>query len=140
MEFNLKQKKNIVDFARNFSSIAKKGGWISNYDTETDSMAVRVPRLSPSAKKKYINDEFAFYLNHDNKVEGVFIEYFMTNFVAHLEDVKNLKRELAKEIKKKGETSSVVTLRTSETKRIVPELESVLIDSFIPDKSERQPV
>lgn len=139
MELNLKQKKNIVDFARNFSSIAKKEGWISNYDTETDSIAVRMPRLSASAKKKYVNDEFAFYLNRDNKVEGVFIEYFMTNFVTHLDDVKNLKKELTKEIKKKGETSSVVTFKTSETKKIVPELESVLIDSFISSKREKQP-
>jgi hypothetical protein len=51
MELNLKQKKNIVDFARNFSSIAKKEGWISNYDTETDSIAVRMPHLSSSAKR-----------------------------------------------------------------------------------------
>jgi hypothetical protein len=139
MELNLKQKKNIVDFARNFSSIAKKEGWISNYDTETDTIAVRVPRLSSSAQKKYVNDEFAFYLNHDNKVEGVFIEYFMTNFVTHLDDVKDLKKELTKEIKRKGEDSSVVTFKTSETKKIVPELESVLINSFITSKREKLP-
>jgi hypothetical protein len=139
MELNLKQKKNIVDFARNFSSIAKKEGWISNYDTETDTIAVRVPRLSSSAQKKYVNDEFAFYLNRDNKVEGVFIEYFMTNFVTHLDDVKDLKKELTKEIKRKGEDSSVVTFKTSETKKIVPELESVLINSFITSKREKLP-
>lgn len=139
MELNLKQKKNIVDFARNFSLIAKKEGWISNYDTETDTIAIRAPRLSSSVKKKYVNDEFAFYLNRDNKVEGVFIEYFMTNFVTHLQDVKDLKKGLVKEIKKKREVSSVVTFKTSETKKIVPELESVLIDSFISNKKERQP-
>lgn len=139
MELNLKQKKNIVDFARNFSSIAKKEGWISNYDTETDTIAVRAPRLSASAEKKYVNDEFAFYLNRNNKVEGVFIEYFMANFVAHLQDVKELKKELAREIKVRKESSPVVTFKNSETKKIVPELESVLIESFISTKKERQP-
>lgn len=98
-----------------------------------------MPHLSSSAKKKYVNDEFAFYLNRDNKIEGVFIEYFMTNFVTHMADVKNLKKDLTKEIKKKGETSSVVTFKTSETKKIVLELESVLINSFISNKRERQP-
>lgn len=97
-------------------------------------MAVRVPQLSRSAEKKYVNDEFAFYLNRDDKVEGVFIEYFMTNFVPHLEDVRQLKKELMKEIKKKKEESAVIRLKTSETKRIVPELESVLINSLLPNK------
>jgi len=120
----------------NFSEVAKKEHWISHYDTDTDSISVRTPRLSYDSEKRYLNDEFAFYLNKENKVEGIFIEYFMNNFISHHADIKELKKEIEKEIKAKGgDESAVVQLESKETKKMIPELESALIDSLLPASS-----
>ena len=133
MELTLEQKKNIMDFAPNFSEIAKKEQWISNYDTETDAIVIRTPRLAHDVEKKYINDEFAFYLNKNNEVKGIFIEYFMTNFISHHKDVKDIKKEIEKEIKaEKQEESGLLRLEPKETKKIISELENVLIVSLWP--------
>ncbi len=131
MELTIEQKKKVLDFSSNFSEIAQREGWVSNYDTETDGMSVRLPKLSLDAEKKYINDEFAFYFNERDEIEGVFIEYFMTNFVAHHKDIENVKKELQKEIENNKQESAIVQLEAAETKKMIPELESVLINSFV---------
>ena len=84
------KKKKIVDFLSQFSDIAKKENWISHYDAESDSLAIRTPKLSEDARKEYINDEFAFYLTPKSDVQGIFIEYFVSNFVSHHKDFKGV--------------------------------------------------
>jgi hypothetical protein len=137
MALDIQQKTKILDFAVKFSAVAKKQGWVSHYDTDTDSMAIRSPELSSGAQKKYLNDEFAFYLNHKNEVQGVFIEYFMSNFVVHHEDMKGVKKEITKEIKermedKESKESAVIQLELKETTKMIPELQNLLIDSLVP--------
>ena len=81
-------KKKILGFIANFSEIAKKSGWISHYDADSDSLGIRAPKLSHDVRKRYLNDdEFAFYLNGKGDVQGIFIEYFLSNFVAHRKDL-----------------------------------------------------
>jgi hypothetical protein len=126
-------KKKILDFIANFSDIAKKNRWISHYDADDDSMVIRVPRLSMDARKHYINnDEFAFYLNSKGEVEGVFIEYFLSNFVAHHKDFKEVGKELKEQKAKDDEV--VVTLNKTEMKKFVPELQEAIIESIMPTR------
>lgn len=125
------EKKKILNFASNFTNIAQKEHWISHYDSDNDSLAIRTPKLSTDARKKYINDEFAFYVNRRNDVEGVFIEYFVTNFISHHKDFK----DIVKELKSKGKEESVVELNKAEVKKIVPNLEAVLLDSIFPNNN-----
>ncbi len=136
MALDIKQKTKILDFATKFSVTANKQGWISHYDTDTDSMAIRSPELSSGVQKKYLNDEFAVYLNHNNEIQGMFIEYFMANFITHHEDMQGLKKEIAKEIKeqksdKKSKESAVIQLELKDTKKMIPELQNLLIDSLV---------
>ena len=126
MPTTLEEKKNILGFVQNLSNTVKKQGWVSHYDAENDSFAMRTPHLSEDSQKKYFNNEFAFYLNKKSEVEGVFIEYFVSNFISHHEDFK----AVAKELKTKRD-ESVVELSKSEVKRMAPELESAIIDSLI---------
>lgn len=126
-------KKKILDFATSFSEIAKREKWVSHYDSDSDSFAIRTPKLSESARKTYINDEFAFYLNDKSRVEGVFIEYFTTNFVAHhKKDFKGIVKELKNQ---EGENGGVIELTQRETKKLTPELEGIIINSLIPTKA-----
>ena len=130
----LEEKKSILDFITNFSGIAKKEKWASHYDTDSDSLAIRTPQLSENARKKYFNNEFAFYINKKNEVEGVFIEYFVSNFISHHKDFQVVLKDIEKDIKAMGKTEkSVIELKQKETKRIIPELETVIIDSLIPN-------
>lgn len=123
------KKKKIVDFLSQFTDIAKKEKWISHYDAESDSFAIRAPKLSEEARKEYVNDEFAFYLTPASDVQGIFIEYFLANFVAHHKDFKEVGEELKREVKEDG---AVITLDKEEVKKIVPELQEVIINSLIP--------
>lgn len=126
MATTLEEKKNILNFVQNLSGTVRDQEWISNYDSENDSFAMRVPDLSKDSHKKYFNNEFAFYLNKKSEVEGIFIEYFVSNFVAHHKNFK----AIAKKLKPKKE-KSVIELKKSEVNKIAPGLESLLINSLI---------
>jgi len=132
MKNTINQKK-ILDFIAHFSEIAKGEHWVSHYDSDSDSFSIHAPKLSPDAQKRYVNDEFAFYFNPSNDVEGVFIEYFVSNFVAHHKDFKGVARELKDG--RRIEKSAMVELNSQEMKKIVPELQDAIIESIIPKLS-----
>jgi hypothetical protein len=121
-------KKKILDFVANFAKIAKEKKWISDYDADDDSIAIRVPQLSMESRKRYINDEFAFYLNAKGEVEGIFVEYFLSNFVEHHRDFKKATAGL----KKKDE--GLIKLTKNEMKKLVPEFQEVIIESILPGR------
>jgi hypothetical protein len=129
---NTINKKKIIDFVANFSKIAKEQKWISDYDHEDDSIAVRIPVLSMEARKRYVTDDFAFYLTPEGEVQGIFIEYFISNFVAHHKDFK----DVAKDIKEQEwkEEGGVMTLNKAEMKKLIPELQEAIIESIIPSR------
>lgn len=126
-----KEKKNILGFICDFSKNAKRNGWISHYDRDNDSFVLRSPSLSESARKKYINDEFAFYINDKDNIEGMFIEYFTSNFIAHHKDLKPFIKKMGFRSKK-----SLIELRRAETSEMIPKLESVLLNSLIKSDSK----
>jgi hypothetical protein len=132
MALNLQQKKNILDLVANFAERAKSGKWASYYDADIDALAVHVPELSSDVQKKHLNDEFAFYVNGRNEVEGIFIEYFLANFLAHHKEMKVLEREIAEEINTKKAQGAVFRLEDKGTKGMLPGLESALLDSLAP--------
>lgn len=130
MNATLDEKKNILEFAGNFSNIVREGHWISHYDADSDSFTIRAPKLSKDSRKKYFADEYAFYLNNKNGVEGLFIEYFVSNFVSHHKDFKSVLKEL-----KKKDDKAIVELNKSEVNKISSELESIIVNSLIPNES-----
>jgi len=87
-------KKEFLDLATDFADFIKKHGWISRYDIESDSFSVTTPKLFDSARINYFDDEVAFYITKDNKVEGIFLEYFKANFVKHHKKAKEIKKVL----------------------------------------------
>lgn len=130
MEKNLNKKK-ILDFVANFAKIAKEKKWISDYDADDDSIAIRVPVLSMESRKRYINDDFSFYVNRKGDVEGIFIEYFLSNFVEHHHDFKKTTKALEKHRGKEDE--GLVKLTKEQMKKLVPELQDAIIESIIPN-------
>ena len=117
-----KEKKELLDLASDFPRFVKKHGWVSRYDIETDALSVTVKKLSKDARIQYFDKEIAFYITRDNKVEGLFLEYFKTNFVNHHKELKSVIEELEKE----AGGSALVKLSQDNVKKIAPDLEEAL--------------
>lgn len=122
----IENKRKMLEFICNLSDIALNEQWVTHYDAESDTLAVRNPVLSENVRKEYITNEFAFYLEKNDNPEGIFIEYFVSNFVSHHKDFKYI----LKDIKKKEKKEAFFELSKKDTKKLVPELENVLLNAI----------
>jgi ketosteroid isomerase-like protein len=123
------QKKKIWDVAGHLSDFALKNKWIPHYDSDTDSLVLHNPNLSSNARKKYFNDELAFYITNDGKIEGVFVEYFKSNFLSHHQEYKGALKSL-KQLQKAEENDGLIALQKGDLKKLAALLESDIVDSF----------
>ena len=121
-----RDKKEFLDLATGFGDFIRKHGWISRYDTESDSFSVTTPKLSDSARINYFDNEVAFYITKDNKVEGIFLEYFKANFVKHHKKAKEIKKVLD-DLKEKNKTDdTLVKVDINQVEKIAPDLEEAI--------------
>jgi len=128
---NAKDVKKFLDFTYNVRDIVEKEKWVLRYDLETDSLSCRVSKLPDDARIKYFGDEFAFYMTKDNKIKGIFIEYFSSNFIKHHKEAKDFKIALdtkKKELKLKNSDNNLISLRRN--KRIISELAEAMQMAF----------
>jgi len=127
--------KKVIDFACNFSEIVKKENWVSRYDVETDAFYFSVKKLPNDARLQYFGDEIAFYITKDNKIKGIFIEYFKSNFIKHCQDakdIKNLLKDIEKE--KKLDQSLIECKNIKRMNDIISELEEAIQESVVEKK------
>ncbi|OGF28292.1 hypothetical protein A2477_02425 [Candidatus Falkowbacteria bacterium RIFOXYC2_FULL_47_12] len=124
---DLNEKKHILHLVSDLKKIANEQKWISQYDKDSDSFVLRLPQLSKNSHKKYFGDEFAFYINDKDYVEGVFIEYFASNFISHNKGFN----DIIKNIKSKKENEDIIEFKRGETNKIAAKLEDIMINSFI---------
>ena len=126
-----RNKKEFLDLATNFDSFIKKHGWVSRYDIESDSFSITAPKLSDSARIKYFDDEVAFYINKDNRVEGIFLEYFKANFIKHHKQAaKELEKVLGKLEGKNKDGDTLVKVDIKKMKKITPDLQETIKTSL----------
>lgn len=126
MNTSIKGKKELLDLASDFTGFIKKRGWISRYDSESDSFFVTTPHLSKDARIHYFDDEIAFYLTKDNKVEGLFLEYFKSNFVEHHREL----RPVIKAIEKEAGKVTLARISQEEVRKIAPDLQEAIRSSL----------
>ncbi len=130
-KLNIKEKKKILDFVANdFKSIAKSQDWVSHYDKDSDSFALHVPKIPKDTQKRYINDEFAFYLDKNANVKGIFIEYFTTNLISHHEKSLGDVRKSIR-LQEKTTNKSLIELKKKDANKIVSSLEELMLNSMI---------
>jgi hypothetical protein len=122
----LENRKKIISFISHFSKTAKENNWVAHYDVESDSFAITKPKLSKESQKKYFDDEFAFYLKKNGEVEGIFIEYFTTNFISHNSNFKAILDNL----KKTDKNEDVIELKRGQTNKVARNLEEFIIESM----------
>ena len=121
-----RDKKEFLDLATGFGDFIRKHGWISRYDTESDSFSVTTPKLSDSARINYFDNEVAFYITKDNKVEGIFLEYFKANFVKHHKKAKEIKKVLDDLEEKNKTDDTLVKVDINQVEKIAPDLEEAI--------------
>lgn len=122
----------ISQFVKNFANIAKRQKWTSIYDPEDDSLAFHKPKLSNDARKKYINDEFALYIDSKNNIQGLFIEYFASNFIIHHQTIQKVIK--AKDLKPKKE--ELIGFEKEKANLVAEELRIALISSLIQNSNK----
>lgn len=125
-------KEKILDFGCNFSKVAKENNWVSRYDLETDSLSFTKPKLSSSSRIIYLDNEIALYFNNRNEIEGIFIEYFKSNFIKHHNEFKEVLTEIDQKSKKED---SLVELEEMENSKLLPKfgkyIQSTLANDLI---------
>lgn len=125
------EKKQLFGLATNFSDFVKKHGWVSRYDIESDALSITTPRLSEDARIKYFDDEVAFYITNNNKIEGVFVEYFKTNFLKHHRKSKKIEKVLNELERKHKKDEDLVKIDISEVKEIATDLQEAIKTSLL---------
>ena len=78
------------------------------------------------ARIKYFDDEVAFYITNDNKVEGIFLEYFKTNFIKHHTKSKKIEKVLEELEKKQKNGDDLVKVDMRQVEKIAPDLEDAI--------------
>ena len=130
MGLAIRNKKDLLDLAGDFDGFVKKNDWVSSYDTEADSFSAISPNLSKDARLRYFNDEIAFYVTGDNRFQGIFIEYFKSNFVKHQRKREELNKVVDDISKRRLRDRGLVTVDQSKLQVIAPSLEETLKDSL----------
>ena len=124
----IKEKKRVFDFINNLHQIAEREGWVFRYDPETDEASVTTPKLPEDSRIRYINDELALYFSN-NKIHGLFIEYFSHNFIEHqpegFEDLKTLVKQPSHD--------GLVEVAWAKVEKIAPDFEDAIRLAMVKD-------
>lgn len=124
----LAENKKIYDFLHNFQYIVKKEGWVPRYDIESDSLSFTIPKLSDDARLRYLGNEVALYSTKNKNIEGIFIEYFKSNFVKHHKNLSALLEGITKEVSPKR---GLIELNKNKAIKIISDLEEAIEVSLI---------
>ena len=124
---SIQSNKDILNLSSDLRGFVEKNKWITRYDSESDSFSVTKPKLSSDARIKYFDNEIGFYVTRANRVEGIFVEYFGSNFIKHRKDLK----EVLKDVKTKdSKDKALIELSKAKIKKIAPDLEQAIRDTL----------
>jgi len=119
----IQNNQKVIEMASNLNGFIHDHNWITRYDLESDSFSVTQPKLSNDARIRYFDDEIALYITQDNKIEGIFVEYFRSNFVKHHKDLEPVLKNIEGKDNKK---SGLIELGKEKMSKIAPDLEKAL--------------
>lgn len=124
MTTNIKQNRELIDLASNLQGFIQENGWITRYDFESDAFSITAPNLSSDARIRYFDDEIALYITSNNKIEGIFMEYFQSNFIRHHKDLKPVLENIENEKGNKG--VGLIKLGKDKIQKLAPDIQEAL--------------
>lgn len=83
-------KKNIYNLIRDVVEVAKKNKWERSYNKDADFFCWTKKSLSKGVRLVKISRETILYINKSAQIEGLGIEYWKDNFIAHHNGYKGL--------------------------------------------------
>jgi len=120
-------KVKILDFISNFKEIVRKEKWTPTYDAEADTLSYHTETLPADARIRYFGNEIAFYITSRSEIKGIFIEYFLSNFLKHQKNFEDIKKEIIYKSKTNGE---IINLSKVKMKKSLSSFELILINSL----------
>ena len=125
--------KSLLCFAAIFKDVVKNDKWVSRYDSESDSLSFTTKKLPDDSRLHYFNDEFAVYISESSKkINGLFIEYFMSNFLSHQKEFKEIKTIISKDVKDK---EGIQEIKNIENNKFVEKFQKIMLESIAKDIS-----
>lgn len=122
MKISLENKKEFIDLVGDLEAYAKVKNWSPIYDSDSDSFSLISSNISKTARIRYlIDNEIAFYVNKNSQIEGIFVEYFKSNFISHVKGLKTLVQNLPFSMVK---ANGLIKLNKAKTQQILPVLEN----------------
>jgi len=86
--------ENIIGVIKNISTIAAKEKWVLTLDREEEALFYTSKNIPNNAELFQITDEYALYMDKEQKPYGLMIEYFGHNFIKHHPEFKKLSEDV----------------------------------------------
>ncbi len=119
-------KDTFFNLIGNLGSLAKQGKWQFLYDKTADSLYWSKKEITSDSKLKKLSKEVSFYINANGNVDGLIIQYFRNNFLAHNENLA--KTSIMKSINKAEEKPFSLGTKTQNTDAVFGFSESIRSD------------
>jgi len=126
------EKTKFTNLINQLSITAQKDSWALNYDKEIDHLFWNKEPLNKNVKLVKVSHEASFYVDPNKKIEGVVVEYFTSNFVAHNPTYKGFAKQFNKKV---GKNTFTVT-HTQETNKYLFGLGEALRADIYQDSKE----
>jgi hypothetical protein len=68
--------------------LAEEKQWRFDYDAEIDELVFGLQTMPDGSFLFNVNDEINLFLTPDSEVQGIFIEYFKSNYIQHNKDLE----------------------------------------------------
>ena len=125
----------ILDAAKLIRCQAEKDRWEITLDRDEGALYFSPKRIPDDAKLFRATDEYSVYLDSANRLKGVMIECYGTNFVKHHEQFEEITREIFEN--KQTRSKPVVVLKKSSEKREMT-FRKMLEDALVADSVVEQ--
>ena len=71
-------------------NLAQNGKWELSYDEDNDSLYYAPARIPKGTALFNFGSEFGIYIDGESNINGLFIEYFTSNFTEHEHEYKKI--------------------------------------------------
>lgn len=93
-------KDKLLTQLANLRDIAKSNHWVLDYDKALDQFYYGLKKMPKHSFLFSIDDELNLYVTKNSDLNGLFIEYFSSNFIEHNKQLKPFLELVSKEKKK----------------------------------------
>jgi hypothetical protein len=127
-------KKQLIEVVKDIPVVAEKDKWIFTFDKDEGALFYAPKIVSPKSELHQITDEYAIYLDVNQKPSGVVVEYYKENFLKHNRilsdaDKKMFKSSNKKEVVVKPKSKDEVIFQALFEKNLIQQAVSSMVNT-----------